>query len=134
MEYDGLENLAGYICHKLHKEVPNIRVDSTFHSVNPHFSYTWVDQLNEGGLSKPTQSMMIHMSSLESIFNDANGDELLITRDYQQHLLLLAKDIDCDKRVKKLFFRARMFFRIRKLNKEISETKSRKRKYKKIIT
>lgn len=51
MAYDGLENLAGYICHKFGDEVPNISTPKD----QPQNSYTWVNHLSEGGLSKPTE-------------------------------------------------------------------------------
>ena len=129
LEYDGLENLAGYICNKLHPQIPDIRVlnDST---------YTWVNHLNEGGLSKPTKKTMEHIIKLEQIFNAANGDDDLEPgTNFIGQLMDLADTVHCESKIKKLFFRARMFFRIRNLNKELKENSNyMKRKYKKIIT
>ncbi|XP_036322478.1 uncharacterized protein LOC118736512 [Rhagoletis pomonella] len=45
LENDGLENLAGYICHRLHSVVPDIRVEGD------DDSFTWVNQLTEGGVN-----------------------------------------------------------------------------------
>lgn len=130
MEYDGFENLAGYICKRLHNELPDIRVNAENDS-----SYTWVNHLSEGRLSKPTVQMMGYMMELEMIFNVANGEELLIIKNYISHMLNLVEHVDCSNKIKKLFMRARMYFRIRKLNRQILENlKSKKRKYKKIIT
>ncbi|CAH1183883.1 unnamed protein product [Phaedon cochleariae] len=45
IQYDGLKNLAGFICHKLKKGGPTA---STFTSTSHDSS--WVDHLSEGGL------------------------------------------------------------------------------------
>ncbi|KNC31491.1 hypothetical protein FF38_06975 [Lucilia cuprina] len=42
LQYDGLENLAGYICHKLKNENPNLVVNPQTDS-----NFTWVNQLSE---------------------------------------------------------------------------------------
>lgn len=131
MKYDALENIAGYICHKLGEEVPNISVPKD--NLQSH-SYTWVDHLSEGGLSKPTDQMMAHVQALHKIFENLNSDGLLITTGFLKKHLEEASEIDCSEKVKKLFFRARMFFLIRKLNREIVElSNQRKRKINKII-
>lgn len=130
LTFDGLENLAGYICYKLGDEVPNISTPKA----QPQTSYTWVNHLSEGGLSKPTNKMMDHMQTLHTIFQKLNQDGLLITNGFLKKHLEEASHIQCSDKIKKLFFRARMFFLIRKLNKEIIETaNSRKRKFNKIL-
>lgn len=130
MAYDGLENLAGYICHKLGDEVPNISTPKD----QPQTSYTWVDHLSEGGLSKPSNEMMGHMQALHNIFQNLNQNSLFITKNFLKIHLEEASHIQCNEKVKKLFFRARMFFLIRKLNKEIIEVaNSRKRKWNKTL-
>ncbi|XP_049317035.1 uncharacterized protein LOC125779789 isoform X4 [Bactrocera dorsalis] len=68
---DGLENLAGYICHKLGKDNPEICANSENCS-----SYTWMDHLSEGGLSKPTDMLM--EKALQAVFDDLNGTDLHI--------------------------------------------------------
>ncbi|XP_049317023.1 uncharacterized protein LOC105228290 isoform X2 [Bactrocera dorsalis] len=68
---DGLENLAGYICHKLGKDNPEICANSENCS-----SYTWMDHLSEGGLSKPTD--MLKEKALQAVFDDLNGTDLHI--------------------------------------------------------
>ncbi|XP_036339801.1 uncharacterized protein LOC118749141 [Rhagoletis pomonella] len=130
LELDGLEHLAGYICHKLQDDIPS----TSFRSNDDH-SFSWADHLNEGGLSLPSSSMMVHMRSLESVFKALNEDGLLITNDFVKTHIEHAATIQCDIKVKKLFFRARMFFKIRKLNKELVENAhKRKRKAKKTLT
>ena len=105
------------------KFVQDIRADS-----NNNPTFTWVNHLSEGGLSKPTSNMMLHMTELEKIFNEFNGQTITIRQNYIAELLQLADEIDCDVKVKKLFFRSRMYFRIRKLNEEIVEQMRTKKK------
>jgi hypothetical protein len=125
---DGLENLAGYICHRLKEVIPNIHD-------NWESSYTWVNHLSEGGLSKPTAEMMTHMSALENIFNEANGTEIDIRENYLKHLNTLAAKVDWDEKIKTIFFRSRMFFRLRTLNRDLIDTaKLKKRKMTNTIT
>nr|AGL76355.1 transposase [Drosophila buzzatii] len=110
LEYDALENLAGYVCHRLkmsgHNDENNI--DSTF---------TWVDQVSEGGLCKPTQEIMNSFKSLEIIFRNLNGDSLLITENYLKKHIEEASSVNINMKAKQLFFRSRMYFTIRKLNR-----------------
>lgn len=130
LQYDGLENLAGYICHKLKNQNPSVAVNPLDDS-----AYTWVNHLSEGGLSKPSISLMKTLKSCDDIFLKLNGEKLMVTSGYIQNHLLEAKDIEANEEVKKLFFRCRMYFRIRQLNVEISQnTNKRKRKFNKIIT
>lgn len=129
--YDGLENLAGYICHRFKNTIPNLE------QIEPDES-SWVNHLDEGGLSKANPTMMAHFAALENVFNAVNGEGegIYICPNYIQHLLEVAEKakIKCDEKIMKLFFRCRMYFRMRKLNRQITESKlSRKRKYKKII-
>ena len=124
MEQDGLENLAGYICHKLRDQVPDIAIPRKSNNVE---SLTWVNHLSEGGLSKPTENMMPDMQALHAIFTKL-GDSLLISKKILALHMEKAAAIDCSHKVKKLFFRSRMYFRIRKLNKEIVDLASQKKR------
>ncbi|KAL1517342.1 hypothetical protein ABEB36_001117 [Hypothenemus hampei] len=125
--YDGLENIGGFISHKL--QLNNcISADDTSNTSN-----TWCNQLSEGGLDQPTPELMQHLQKLELIFVTFNGDTLKCCKNYLKTLLELSTNINCNEAVKKLFFRCRMFFRIRHLNKDLSDkTISRKRKINKI--
>lgn len=127
--YDGLENVAGFICNKLKVS------DSSTSTVAPS-SYTWVDHLSEGGLAKPSPQLMQHMEELETIFQNFNGgQDLLITKGYLSQLLETSSAVQCEETVKKLFFRSRMYFRIRKLNENLSgPSLYRKRKMTKTVT
>ena len=128
IEYDGLENLAGYVCHKL-KE-PNSFIASSQSS-----NYTWVSHLSEGGLSKPSTEFLGHMEELEKIFKSVNSNKLHISKNYLKNLMQISSSISCSEKAKLLFYRCRMYFRIRDLNRELNNaTLSRKRKMKKTIT
>lgn len=121
LQYDGLENLAGYICHKLKNKNPGIAITALDDS-----TYSWVNHLSEGGLSKPSQLFMETLKSCDAIFIKLNGDKLLLTSGYLQKHMTEAKEIEG---------RCRMYFRIRSLNTEISQhISTRKRKFNKITT
>lgn len=131
MACDGLENIAGYICHKLKDDLPNIAVSENHPEAQ---TISWVDFLSEGGLTKPTQKTMAHMKELHNIFEANNRESLLVTNNYLKKHMEQANYIDCDDKIKSLFFRSRMYFKIRKLNQELFDSANcRKRKYTKII-
>lgn len=128
LQYDGLENLAGFICHRLKEHEPTIVSSS-------ENNFSWVNHLSEGGLTKPSEEFMVKMEQLEKIFMDVNSDSLHICKGYIQNLLTKSSQINCSEKVKKLFFRSRMYFRMRKLNQNLFEMSlSRKRKQKKTTT
>ncbi|XP_050518939.1 short stature homeobox protein-like [Diabrotica virgifera virgifera] len=68
LQYDALEYVSGYICKKL--DLPEITDTST---------YTWIDQVSEGGLKKPPEELVI-LSIIVSDQDD-NLEELTISRD-----------------------------------------------------
>lgn len=88
LQYDALENLAGFICNKINSSTP----------------FTWVDHVSEGGLSKPSEEFMIKVKQLEEMFNKVNGDGLLICKNYMQNLLNEAKNVDCTIKIKTFIF------------------------------
>lgn len=78
---------------------------------------------------------MAHIQKLEEIFKEVNNDRLLISKNYLHTLLNKAAAITCAEKVKKLFFRARMYFRMKGFNEEIrKQIHTRKRKLTKTIT
>lgn len=126
VEYDGLENLAGYICHKLKESSASTSTATS--------NYTWVSHLSEGGLSKPSPEFMAQVEQLEQIFQSLNKDNLFISRNYLKKLLAMSTSVLCPEKSKLLFFRSRMFFRMRQLNQDIHNAAvSRKRKMSKIV-
>lgn len=125
IQYDGLEHLAGYICHKIQEK------DSSTETTD---DYTWTSHLSEGGLSKPSAEFMKQMEALEHIFKTVNSDTLLITKNYLRKLLDVSSSISCSEKTKRLFFRSRMYFRIKTLNQDLyNSTICKKRKITKII-
>lgn len=127
--YDGLQNLAGFICKKVKEPTSFI----TSHSTSG--SFTWIDHLSEGGLQKPTEHFMAEIEKLEAIFDTVNKPDLFISKDYLKNLFHRSLEVDCSESVKKLFFKCRMYFRIRELNKTLlDKSKSRKKKMKRIVT
>lgn len=125
MAYDGLENLAGFICHKLK--------DSTLQS-SSSATYSWIDHLSEGGLSKPSPTFMSHIEELNRVFIETNKEGLAIGGNFIHNLLIKSSRIDCPEKAKRLFFRSRMFFRMRELNTELKAKKASKRKWNKILS
>uniref|UniRef100_V5I9F0 Uncharacterized protein n=1 Tax=Anoplophora glabripennis TaxID=217634 RepID=V5I9F0_ANOGL len=76
LAYDGLENLAGFICHKLN--------DSTLHSSSTE-SYSWINHLSEGGLSKsPTFMSCIEVARTRS---DAIAEAVLARVEFEYDLV-----------------------------------------------
>lgn len=123
---DSLEHLAGFVCYKLQENNSSISTAS---------SYTWTSHLSEGGLTKPSDEFLEQVKELEKIFIHVNGDDLATKKNYMQELLSLSSNITCSEKAKKTFYRCRMYFRMRQLNKNIADQqRSRKRKNKKILT
>lgn len=128
LQYDALEHLAGYICKRL--KLPGLSLEIGA----PDNSYTWTNQLSEGFLYKPTDGLMGNMEALEIIFNQLNGEKILFKEGFLKYMLEKSSHIECDSNVKLLFFRSRMYFRMKKLNKDLLEQSFKKRKAKKILT
>lgn len=124
LEYDALEYVSGYICKKLNLPVAT---DTS--------SFTWIDQVSEGGLKKPPEELISKVHQLDIIFNNFNGPELKLKpgRKYLKTLIELAGSVDSDYKIKHLFFRSRMYFRIKQLNMALKEEVRNKRKLKKIV-
>lgn len=129
LKWDGLENLAGNIAFKLrHNEKLSYIPDKN------EASFSWVNHLTEGGLQKPTDEFMIKYNQLDHIFNKYNGDTLKIEKSHLQNLINLAEGVNASKDVKTLSFRCKMYFRIRILNRNLTDMSSiRKRKMTKIV-
>lgn len=98
------------------------------------YKNTWVEQVSEGGLSQPTPLFVSYCAELDHIFNAFNETSLICKKDYIKDLITLADNVECGDEVKKLFFRSRMYFRIRSLKKLFETNSYNKRKNIKIIT
>lgn len=107
--------------------------DDVPNQVQEDDTYTWVNHLSEGGLSKPSKTLMGCLRECDAIFNKLNAAGLLIGPQYLTKHLMEAKSILCSEKIKKLFFRCRMYFKIRRLNNEILQNQYKlKRKFDKI--
>ena len=100
IEYDGIENIAGYIAFKLRgKESLGA---PTSQQVDPTFS--WADQLSEGGLYKPNPDFLKKIYELEQIFFNYNGSELKCVPNFIKTLINNSKHINCSVDVNSTFF------------------------------
>ena len=129
LQYDAREYLAGYIIKKLGCE--NLGQFTT-NQTNQN-SWTWVDEVSEGGLIKPSPEFMKILSDLELIFININGKQIKTQTDYLKFHIKECAQIDISLHIKMLFFKCRLYFRIRELNKCI-RTEKYQRKLKKTIT
>lgn len=117
IQNDGLENLAGFIAFKLRKSESSLGYIATDNDP----TYTWINHLSEGGLMKPNENFLSKCRELNTIFEKINGNSLKICDNYIQEHIDSSRDIDLSENVKSLFFRCKMFFRIRILNKKLKE-------------
>lgn len=128
LQFDGLEHLGGYICYRL--KMPAELEAPLFEN-----DWSWTNQLTEGGLKKPSFEMLTKLEKLENIFKTFNKESIVCKKGYIKSLLQLSKHIELTEKAKQIFFRSRMFFRIRILNKNLADFKlSKKRKMTKIVS
>ena len=83
---------------------------------------------------KPTPVFLKQLKKLEDVFRIFNGVELIVGNNYLSCLINNSVHVALRKYVKMLFFRCKMYFRIRLLNQEIFEKKLNTRKINKTIT
>lgn len=122
LQSDALEYLAGYIIKKLRH---SIELNEAV--CNDDKSWTYVDEVSEGGLIKPSQKFVETVSQLEAIFlNEKNN--LSSNRNIFKSLLNLSSQINISEQVKKLFFKCRIYFFIKEKNKNIVNTKKSQNK------
>ena len=72
LETDGLENLAGYIIHKLQYKFPAIKEKYC----NNDNDNSWTQLLSEGELQISVQGFVAKLECLNAIFNSYNGNLL----------------------------------------------------------
>lgn len=129
LEWDGLENLAGFIAFKLQKKEKLGYIPDSNET-----SFSWVNHLSEGGLLKPNLDFLTKCNELDHIFKNFNNESLKLSKNYLKTLMDLAQSVDLSIEAKHLFFRCKMYFKIRMLNRNIKEkSKVRKRKMTKIV-
>ena len=118
LAYDGSENLAGLLCHKLK--------DSTLQSSSSQ-TYSWIDYFSEGGLSKPSPTFISCIQEFNKMFLETNNEGLVSEKNFIHNLVMKSNNIDCPEKVKQLFFRSRMFFRIKELNRALRYKKKQQK-------
>lgn len=126
MRLDALENLAGFIIKKCRKYInPDIAVNNEINN------YSWVDEISEGGLIKPSKLFLNEIYKLEKIFENINNNTIRVQSNYLKNLISLATNVNLPMKAKELFFRCRTYFRIKNLNNSACSIKLNKRKNKK---
>lgn len=129
LHMDGLENLGGFILQKLKNKI-NLNEETQ----NNQNNWTWVNELSEGGLMKPSETFLKKLIELEKIFlnlkSQINNKKKLL-RSFMEE----SKSIDVNFKVKRLFFRCRIFFFIKQENINIKKNikKLKNKKIKKFI-
>lgn len=123
LEDDAIEYLAGYLIKKL-KINKHVSEDS---------SYTWVDQISEGGLKKPSREFQNKIKSLENIFFKHNKNDIYTGSKFLAKLLNDSENVDLNIEVKKLYYRTRLYIRIRYLNNDKSNICNNTRKKRKLL-
>lgn len=84
---------------------------------------------------KPTDDFLMKCKVMDSVFEKVNGDSLKICSSYIKNLIKYSEHVDLSEDAKWLFFKCKMYFRIRILNNKMKEESSvRKRKLLKITT
>lgn len=132
--YDALEYWAGYIIKKLDCENDG-QITSREKNQN---SWTWVNEVSKGGLIKPSQEIMLKLKLLEQIFIKLNDKNINIRCDYLKYHFNECDKIDIlenmPENVKLLFFKCRLYFRLRMLNRCLRKEKNKKKKITKTFT
>lgn len=103
---DGMEYLAGFVCHKT-KQI----VAEEFNS------NSWVGKVSEGGLKIPDKEAEAAVLHLEKIFKSTNGLNICDKPGILKRMLNRAEEVQIGLKFKKLYLRSRLYFRIRYLNR-----------------
>lgn len=118
LEYDALEFLGGYILNRMKFKYPEVVQNYIDKDCS---NFTWTDQISEGGLQKPNTDFIEKLTELEEIFNEYNGSELKHGQNYIKNLTDLSARINLHIEFKKIYFRCKMFFKMRILNSKTSK-------------
>uniref|UniRef100_A0A1B0D942 Uncharacterized protein n=1 Tax=Phlebotomus papatasi TaxID=29031 RepID=A0A1B0D942_PHLPP len=133
----GLEYIAGYVAFKRRGTEVLGYPTSQHAGVNSR----WIQLLSEGGLYCPTDDFLALVYVMERIFEKHNPtDGISKSANILQTLISESTSSPCSEQTRKLFFRTRIYIRIKYLNSKIkaSQTqvqgKKNKKKMVKIIT
>lgn len=111
---DVLEYISGYIIKRLKLSEYEEKDDP---SVGSFLSY-----VNQGGLKIPKRSFNDTMVQLENIFTKSINN-IIYKNDVIQELCYLSQGIDIDCTIKELFFKVRLFSRLKHLNRRLARIK-----------
>lgn len=117
LQEDALEYISGYIIRKL---------NLTEYQCSQN-SCTWVDQISKGFLKKPTVEFLHKIKELDLIFNDVNEKEISHKPNLHKDLVEKSLHIDLPEKIKEFFFKCRIHFRVRHLNKNMKIKKDKLR-------
>lgn len=124
LQHDGIQHIAGYVAYRLrHQE--NLGKPT---SHDNGFVTTWIDELSEGGLYRPGEEFLKTIYKLETIFNKYNGIGLKSKTNYIEGLLEMSSEIEGSDNMKKLFFRCKMYFRMRNMNRNLTAVVANEKK------
>ena len=130
-EIDGFSYVQGFIVNKFKHKY------SFLASTELHHDNDWIAAMDRGGLNRVKPDIMNDFLAAESVFRNHHADSLLEECAAVSKLVCKAKDagVCFPQDLLEYFFRCRIYFKIRRLNKELSIFKSRKycNKMKKII-
>lgn len=117
LQDDALEYIAGYIIRKLNLEEYQ----------SHEYSFSWVDQVSKGYLKKPSPEFLDNIKRLEVVFESINGKEIDHHVHLKQRLFEKSIGIDLPDNIKSFYFKCRIHFRIKHLNRQIKIKKSKQR-------
>lgn len=103
---DGMEYLAGFVCHKTKQIV-----------TEEYNSSSWVGKVSEGGLKIPDKETEAAGLRLENIFKSINGQNICDKPGILKRMLNRAEEVKISLKFKKLYLRSRLYFIIRYLNR-----------------
>lgn len=128
LQLDAIEYISGFILKKL-----NLK-----NEISDEAYFSWIDHVTEGGLKKPHPKFISKITELEHIFRDINGNKLCSNEQFLKYHIDKSFNVDLPLAVKKLYFKIRLYNRIKNLNKnnndQISESRKKKKKMMKITS
>ena len=86
---------------------------------------SWTQLLSDGGLQIPSQSFVVKLKCLNAIFNSYNGKSLKTGPKFIANQMALASEVNLEDCVKMLFFKCKMYFKIRTQNTKLFNSNSK---------
>lgn len=130
LQEDALEYIAGYMIRKL-----NLKEDQCHEN-----TFSWVHQLSKGHLKKPSSAFLSKIKRLEVIFSkitEENNTENLnmkktvenitTVQNLHKQLVIHSRSVDLPEHVRRFFYKCRIHFRVRNLNKRLKIQNAKQR-------